>query len=380
MLEEELSQSAKRLVEELSSYEESTTIDSILKEKVQEVIGKVNSESFLGTDQEEIFNAMWKSQTEEILEKMPQKLTSEVFIKTMVEKAVRDTLGPDYFMYIKKKADKSNKFDDQGFTVKQQHVRETTKIAPHTLRQMREVTEEMVKRTSVHYKVVEKGREFEAKHVETLFKDIHNEIIQINKTGLEITLDYTVDLMMYIEELAVKNFFWNQRAYEENRCPRKLLEKKKKAYFEIFQIATGHGSPAMEFGEIILKVIEENLEDQVTCTELLDILRIHQGDIFRSAGNLEFVSVIEFLIGNSLTEYRLPIVEYKEKIKKTITEESIACLEKDNRLKSHAIAKLNAIIAEVKCSVETTVQSECESKDFVETLFSNMKGLKKPEQ
>ena len=135
----------------------------------------------------------------------------------------------------------------------------------------------------------------------------------------------------------------------------------------------------MEFGEIILKVIEENLEDQVTCTELLDILRIHQGDIFRSASNLEFASVIEFLIRNSLTEYRLPIEEYKEKIKETINEESIACLEKDDRLKAHVVAKLNTIIAEVECSIEKTVQSQCESKDFIGTLFSNMKGLKKPD-
>ena len=137
-----------------------------------------------------------------------------------------------------------------------------------------------MKMTDAYYKRVEKGREFEQKHAETLFKDIQNMIEGIIINRVETTLDYKVDLMMHIGELAVRNFSLNQRTYEENRCPKKLLGKKRDAYYDIFLIATGLGDPAVEFSDIILKVTKENLEDRVNCTGLLNILRnIRRGHI-----------------------------------------------------------------------------------------------------
>ena len=220
-------------------------MDGILKQKVQEVIIRANSGSFLEKDRAKIFEAMYNSGKKEIIREIPQKGKSMTFIKTTVEKAIRDSLGSEYFMYNKKKAGK--KVEEEGFIVKEEHVN-----GSHTWDRVRkfihliEVTEEIIRETGVHYKRVQKGKEFEPKHAETLFKDIENRIDRIKDEGIETTLDYRVDLMMYIEELAVMNFCLNQKAYEENICPSRLLETKKDAYHEVFLIETGSSKSSYE--------------------------------------------------------------------------------------------------------------------------------------
>ena len=378
-LEEEIDQSEKSFAVELSSNEDSAKMDGILKQNVQEIITKTNSESFSEKDKETIFDEMWKSGSEEILSKIHQKVTSETFIRTTVEKVIRDSLGSEYFMYNKKKADNSNIFDKRGIVIKQDHANGDTKLAPHTLSELMAATRTIMKETSVHYRKVEKGREFETKYAETLFKEIQNGIdCMMKRSELETTLNYKVDLMMHIEELAVRNFCWNQRTYKENRCPRKLLEKKRDVYHEVFLIATCHEDPALKFCSIILKLIRENLEDRMTCTGLLQILRDQNGDIFKSAKALQTSSIMKVWSQNGVRDYRLPVTKYDEMIKETITEKSVACFEEGDRLKKYAKSNLNSIITELKDSIQKTVQCGYRSKDFIGTLFLNMNALKKP--
>ena len=376
-LEEEMSQSTRNLVVELSSHQDSIKMDDILKKKVKEVISKSKSTALSTVGKEKIFDEMWKTETEEIIGKATLKHISKTDIQTTVQNAIRTSLGPDYFRYIRKKISKSGTFDDLGFIVKQQHADGGAKLAPHALRQLRKSTETIVEDTFVHYSRVEKGREFEQKHAETLFKGIQKEIDRIKDEGIETTLDYRVDLMMYIEELAVMNFTLNQKAYEENRNLRGLLDRKKDAYHEVFLIATGLGNPAKDFANIFLKITEENMEDRLTCTGLLNILRNHHGDTFRSAQALTTSSIIG-PAQHSFRQHRLSIEDYEKKIKDTISDKSVACLTENNRLKKYAKSKLNTIIEDLKDAVVKTVRSDCESEDFIGTLFFNMKGLKKP--
>ena len=74
----------------------------------------------------------------------------------------------------------------------------------------------------------------------------------------------------------------------------------------------------------------------------------------------------------------MSIEDYEKKIKDTISDKSVACLTEKNRLKKYAKSKLNTIIEDLKDAVVKTVRSDCESEDFIGTLFFNMKGLKKP--
>ena len=217
-LEEEMSQSTKNLIVELSSHQDSARMDEMLKKKVREIIS--NAKSMTEAEKEKIFDQMWKTETEEIVGKIPQKQTLETHIMTTVQNAIKDCLGTDYFRYIQKNTDKSNKFNHKGFVVKPQHANGGTELAPHAFRYLWRSTEHIVKVTSGHYRRVEKGREFEQKHAETLFKDIQNRIERIKHEGIETTLDYKVDLMMHIGELAVRNFSLNQKAYEQYKCPK----------------------------------------------------------------------------------------------------------------------------------------------------------------
>ena len=378
MLEEEINQSTKSFIAELSSYQDSVIMDGILKQKTQELIVKVNSQCCSKEDKEEIFSKMWEKEAENILRKIPQELTSETYIRTAVEKAIKDSLGSKDFMYIKKKAENSNTSDQHEFIVKQNHVNEGTKIAPHILHQLKRNTEDIKAMTTVHYRRAEKGKQFEPKHAEALFKDIERQIDQMKDERIETTLHYRVDFMVHIEELAVRNFFVNQKEYEQNRFPTKLLNKKRKAYHEIFLIATDKGDQAVGFSRLVLKLIQENLKDQTTCTGLLNILRNQHGDTFRSAEALTTSSIMTLWSKNRRTIYRVSFAKYREMIMETITKKSVTYFEDEDRLKTHAKSALDAIIAEVIHVIKKTAQSSHESEDFIGTLFSNMNGLRKP--
>ena len=262
--------------------------------------------------------------------------------------------------------------------MKQNHVNGDTKSAPHILRQLKKNTEKIKRGTSGHYKRAEKGRQLEPKHAEALFKDILSQINRIKDEGIDTTLHYRVDFMVHIEEVAVENFCRNQKAYEQHRCPIKLLEKKREAYHKIFRVATGKEDPVVVFSTILLKLVYENLEDRITFTGLLNILRNHRGDAFRSAEALQASSIMTRWSQNGIMEYSFSIAQYEEIIKKTITEKSVACFEDKNYLKTYAKSGLHAIVTELKDAAVKTIQSSCDSEDFIGTLFSNMNGLKKP--
>ena len=374
-LQEEINQSIKNLVVELSSHEDNVKMDKILKRKVRKVIDE--AKLLTKKKKKKLFDDMWETETEEIIRKFPQKKTSENHIKTTVQNTIKASLGPDDFRYIQKKADTSNEIGDKDFTFKQEHVNGGQKLAPYALRCLRRSTETLVKRAGQHYRKIEKGRKFEQKHAETLFKDIQNRIERIKQDGIETTLDYKVDLMMHIGELAVRDFSLNQKAYEEYRCPRRLLRKKRDAYYDVFLIATGSGNPAVEFGNIICKVTEENLEDRVTCTGLLNTLRIYVGDIFRSAESLITSSVADMIEGR-FREHTLSLITLETMMKDTIRKKCISCLEEKDRLQCIAKAKLQTVIEEMKDATEKTLRSNCNNKDFIGTLFSAMNGLRKP--
>ena len=378
-LEEEISQSANSLAVEMSLQQDNAKMDDILKKEVYKLISKVKYKSLSQHDKENIFDALWERETEEILRQIPQKKKPELFIKKTVEKAIRDSLGSEDFRYIKKKADKFMKFDNESFTIKKEHANGDTNPAPHELRNLRIASELVVKTTASHYSKLKKGRDFEPKHAETLFKDIQSLIDQMKDKVIETNMDYNVDLMLYVEELAVRNFSWNQRKYEEISSPEGLLEKKRNAYHDVFLTATGQGNLAEGFGNIISKLIEENLEDRVTCTELLQILRNDSRGIFRNAEALKSFSIAYSFETNEMYSLQIISIEkYKDMVMQTIHEKSISCLEKKNLLKEHTTLILIRIIAEMKLAVDKTVQSNCGSENFIQTLFLNMNGLKKP--
>ena len=108
----------------------------------------------------------------------------------------------------------------------------------------------------------------------------------------------------------------------------------------------------------------------------MQILRDHGGDVFRSTQALQASIMVDLLAQNTSEEYLKYIEEYETVLKETLTKRSIEILEEDNRMKKLAKSQLGTIIKELKQAIEKTAQSP--NKDFIGTLFSNMKGLTKP--
>ena len=116
--EEEIKQTAKNIAVEMSLHQDNAKMDDILKKEVHKLISEAKCDSLSENAKESIFEKLWKKQSDEILMKFPQKGTPETFIKKTVEQAIRDSLGSEDFRYIKKKANKTISFNDEGFIVK----------------------------------------------------------------------------------------------------------------------------------------------------------------------------------------------------------------------------------------------------------------------
>ena len=221
------------------------------------------------------------------------------------------------------------------------------------------------------------GKKYEPKDAEMLFKELLEHIQQLKQEGIDTTLDYKVDLIIYMEELSVRNFSSNQKTYEKKSSPRALLEQKKEIYYNIFDWKLGQRNALMEMTKSLLKnIVQSNLEDRLTATELMQILRDHEGDVFRNVQALQASIMVDLFAQNTFKEYLKYIEQYEAVIKETLTKRSIECLEEDNRLKKLAKSKMNTVVVKLKNAISETASSG--NKDFISALFSNMKDLKKP--
>ena len=378
-LEDEVGQSARNLAIEMSVHQVGAKMDDILRTRVQEKISEITSSKIHTKEKLETeFEELWNNATTLILKKFPQKKLSETQIKTAVQNAIKSSLGSDQFRYIQKTTGEPDA--SVTFTLRQEHANGGCKLPPHIFRLLRRQTENIFQRASVHFRRLENGREFEPKHAEILFKDVQRQIDQIKETGIETTLDYKVELMMNLEKIAGQMFIINQKTYEESSSRKSLLEEKRPAYHEVFSLATRGGDKAKEFSKIILRIVQDNLQSKMTCTELLQIVREHpNGGIFKSAHDLKFTSLLALGIQYSGTRiHPLPIRLYKRIIMEEIRKKCVAYLQDKNGLKNYAVDVLRKIILELQIAIHMARRSSCENKDFIGTLFSNMNGLKKP--
>ena len=363
------------LTTSMSLYQLGRQMDDILKRRVQYVIGQKKSEVLTEEETESIFDELWKTETDEIPRKITQKLRNKD-IRPTVQNTIKTILGPDNFEYNKKKSHQSNEYNGKGFDVTKSYLKSNNEGTLSAVQQLKLNTQVIIDQTGIHYKHVEEGKEFEPKHADNLFMDIQK---RIEKLAIQTTLEYKVDLMMHIEGLAVKNFISNQTTYEKNSSPKALLEKRREAYKNIFLMGLGQGNSAVDFSNRILKFIaKSNLEDRLTRTDLLQLLRDHHGNVFKSIRAVQGSIMADLLVKDNFTQYRRYITDYEVVEKEKMTRESIECLQQNDLLKEHAKSKLQTMIRELHDAIEKTVRSSCENKEFIDTLFKNMKGLIKP--
>ena len=200
---------------------------------------------------------------------------------------------------------------------------------------------------------------------------------EFNDERFTLTVIFKVDLIIHIETLAVAAFTEMNKKYCTENSPEALLEKKKKSYYDLFMIKMGQGNAAVRFCENVLKdMILKNIDDRLSCTELLHDLRVHSGEIFRDLKGLQASIIVDLYRENSGTKFVDYISNYGTFVENKIREESVRHFSRQNRMKNLAQVQLDRIINIILESVDKTCSEGDET--FVKVFFSNIKNLKIP--
>ena len=230
-LKEEMNQSVENLRVELAASIElnrlSSQMDTLIKKEVQELIEKMMSQSLAEVNTRESFDGLWTNVEEEILKKINPK-EKQVYIKASVQSVITNLLGPDVHRYHRKKSGSRIKIAVKVFVVKDSHM------TRGNLTRLRERTETFIEQANAYCRTVTEDKQYEAKDSEMLFNDILSRIKQLKEEGIDTSLDYKVDLMIYMEELAVRIFTWNQNKYEEQNGPFQPSLRRKKKFIMTF--------------------------------------------------------------------------------------------------------------------------------------------------
>ena len=118
------------------------------------------------------------------------------------------------------------------------------------------------------------------------------------------TSDYKVDLVHHIERLAVTGFTELHTKYRQKSSPKSLLEEKKKSYHNLFIIKMGQGDAAAKFCENVLNdIVLKNMDEKLSCTELLHDLRVHCGEMFRNIKSIQASIMLDLYQENHFTHY-----------------------------------------------------------------------------
>ena len=217
------------------------------------------------------------------------------------------------------------------------------------------------------------GKQFNGTDTETLF----SEILQTINNNFEITPRYKADMLRYAENMAVPVFIKMHRLYRENSSPEALLERKKKSYQKRFEVEMGEGDAAAEFCENAVKeMLRLNVEESLSCTDLLYELRTRMGEVFKDIRTLEAAIMIDLFKENEFKKYYIYIYDYEMFVKEKITEKFLEYFGQKDRYKKAAREKLEKITIDVLEGLDNAVGSPCEGTQLITTFFSNMKRLK----
>ena len=240
---------------------------------------------------------------------------------------------------------------------------------------LKEKSTEIVTSTERHYSSPSEGKKFKESDADVLFKEIQCRILEIK----EATSEYQVDLMMYIENLAVKGFTELHKMYCDTKSPRALLEKKQKGYHGAFMNLMREGDTATAFCDSVLKdVVMLNIEERLTKNDIFTEVRKYGGEIFRDTKALHAALTDDVLKVNNFDKKRQYFQSYETVLKEKLVARSIECLRENNRLHNLALEKLSTILDEVREAVKTTAEGPCVDADFISTFFSELVDLRLP--
>ena len=371
----------------------SNEMNDILKQKVQEAIFSAKETNT--TDIEETFDNMWAEATGDIMRMMRNVKQDEEgeLIEPSVQSTIRSLLDRDSHLYIRKQSEEKqgNKRRPlpKAFVVDpKKHIALKGlknklkglfyRIDDQDVRRMQSTSDIICRETSKYYRSVSsEGKQFTQSDAEQLFSDVLERIKAIQEQKIQATEEYKIDLLYHIETLAVDGFTEMHKKYLKESSREAFLEEKKKSYHDLFIIQMGQGDAAAKFSETVLQgLILKNVDENLSCTELLHDLRVHCGELFRDIKSIQAAIMVGLYSQNSFQDYKIYICNYERQIKQKMKVESITHFSKKNRLQTIACIKLDQIISNIQKAVEETVNNPAHGTKFVKQLFSKIDYLK----
>ena len=366
-----------------------TEMDDILKRKVHEAIRRRKSERSTGDPYEDIFAQLWAESTGDIL-RMARYMEEKADIKAIVQGVVTDLLRKNSQFYLRKIGEREanenmqSRSEESSFLVDRTHHLEFKRLRyfkfwtnSADMGRLLLFADNIIAATKMYYdqKAAPGGKRSNKKDAEMLFGEVLKLMKEFKDERFLLTNSFKVDLILHIETLAVAAFTEMDEKYCKQSSPEALLEKKKKSYYDLFMIKMGQGSAAVRFCDNVLKdMILKNIDDRLSCTELLHDLRVHCGEIFRDLKGLQASIMIDLYRENNGTRFIEYLSKYETFVKHKMRVESVRHFTRGNRMKELAQIELDRIIPTILESVDKTCSGSHEP--FVKVFFSNIKTLK----
>ena len=379
-------------------HELSIEMDSILKKKVQDAIASCKAEHLTEENIEEAFEELWRDATGDILRNAKQAERDEN-IEATVEMTIRSLLGSDDHLYLKAKTGKGsskcrskhqkNSLVGDFFVDGKKHMKLTSVLArigapvyanDQDIRRLQVQSNRIIEDTRKYYdrnSASPGGKQFSQGDVELLFKDVFERIASFSDDRFKTTRHYRTHLVHHIEGLAVAGFTEMHEGYCITSSPIALLEEKKTSYHDLFLIKVEQGDAAAAFCENFLHdIVLKNVEEQLSCTELLHDLRLHCGDMFRDIKSVQASIMVDLFAENSFDLYEGYICNYKKTVTNVMDIKSTDYLTEEDRFKVLVLTKLDEVIARILEATDEAAQSLPGEKQYMKTFFSEIDSLK----
>ena len=368
----------------------SQEMDDTLRKKVKEVIRTMKSDGLKKEDIEQMFDVLWTEATVDILRSMKSHVNKDVSIEATVQKVLRELFGSEFYMYLQRhtvlKRGKSQcRFNPDEFIIDiTRHMKKNRawrefgySLNEQDVYRLQTASEKIITETGRFYDATQTMKPFNRKEVEMLFKDVLTRIDGIRDERFKLTNEYKVDLVAYIEALAVKGFRDMHDRYCRMNSPESLLGKKRKSYRDLFLTQMSQGDTIAKFcGTVLKDMILKNIEEQLSCTELLHDLRVHCGEMFRDIKSVQASIMVDLFKENKFDRYIEYITDYESCMRHKLRIESIRYFHKDNRLKALGEIKLEQLLSKVSDAVDKTVQTKSNGNKLIRVLLSNIESMK----
>ena len=362
----------------------SNEMDQVLKKRVQKEILKRQPMKTSQEQVEHIFNDIWAKAAGDILKEATGNTEKDPNIKAKVQSVIKRILGKDSHAYMQaatrtNEEDRENRHHfvvDRAIHLRHKAIMSTLFFADRDnesgAQELEDLTNKTIEQAMENLSQREE-KEFNEADVEILFDEILKKIDKDYK----ITTRFKTDMLTYAENMVVPELEKMHRLYRENSSPEALLEKKKKSYQKRFEVEMGEGDAAAELCENVIKeMLRLNVEEGLSCTDLLYELRTRRGEVFKDIRTLEASIMIDLFKENEFKNYYVYINDYEMFVKEKIAEKSLEYFDQHDKYKETAKEKLEQITNTILTGLDSAVERSSDGTKFVKTFLSNIKNLK----